>query len=141
MCSRLMCRISLKFSDGSLDKLTEHQKDQKPSQQLLKLLAPCVPNPEVFGVQLGYKGKQLRDKFLQDTSQSIEIQTLGILQSWVRKRKIKPTVGGLIQALRGAGVAEETYMAVIQNHFTERTESGSENEGESKKKKRRTESP
>ena len=73
------------------------------------MLAPCVFNPEEFGVQLGYKRRQVCDAFLHDTCQSRERQTLNILEAWVKKTKTKPTVGRLMKALESSGVTEEAY--------------------------------
>ena len=112
-----MFLFSVLFSEDRLDQLMEFQKDEKPSQQLLKLLAPLVPNPEAFGVQLGYKERQVCG--LQGTSESRESQTLNVLQAWARRRKNRPTVGKLLHALEELGVPEQAYRAVMLHHYGE----------------------
>ena len=109
-----------KSLEENLESLTEQQKREEPTPQLLRLIAPCVLNPEEFGVQLGYKRRQVISKFLQDTTESKEIQALNILEAWGRKTKTKPTIGRLMQALQDSGVPEQSYKSVILDFFSEK---------------------
>ena len=120
VCSFNFRNICYKFSEETLESLTEQQRNEMPTLQLLKLIAPCVPNPEDFGVQLGYKRRQVISKFLQDATESRETQTVNILEAWLRRQKNKPTVGSLIQALQGAGIPEQAYKSVILDFLSKR---------------------